>query len=85
MRSFIAVLGAVLALACTAAPALSMPAVDSRSDTVVRHDAVPAPVTAVPTGDAAGIGAAVVVLIGAAALLAGAGVGFGAARIVPAS
>ena len=78
MRSLFAALAAAFVLACCAAPAMSMPIRDSGSDSGARLDAAPEPVTAVP--DASGIGTAVVVLIGAGALLAGAGVGFGAAR-----
>jgi hypothetical protein len=81
MRSFIAVLGAVLVLASSAAPALSMPAVDSRSDTVLRQSGAPEPVAGFPAAGDTGTGIAVVVLIGAAALLTGAGIGFGAARV----
>ena len=80
MRSLIAVLGAVLTLAFSAAPALSMPAHDSLSDTVVRQKAVSEPVIPAPIGDGSGTGASVVIVIGAAALLTGAGLGFGAAR-----
>ena len=80
MRSTIAVLAAVLALAVTAAPALSMPAYDSRSETIVRPAAVAQPDGAVPAAPDGGAGALVVVLIGAAGLVAGAAGGFGAAH-----
>jgi preprotein translocase subunit SecE len=80
MRSFIAVFGAVIALACSAAPALSMPAYDSLSPTVSRPKAVAEPVSAFPASSDTGTGTVVVVLIGAAALVAGAGAGFGAAH-----
>ena len=78
MRLFVATLGVALALACSAAPALSMPAHDSRSDSVVRSQEAVEPITNSPAVEAAGTGALVVVLIGAGALLAGAGVGFAA-------
>jgi hypothetical protein len=80
MRSFIALVGALLVLACSAVPALAMPAYDSPSEAATRPQVVREPVTAVPAADAAGTGAAVVVLVGGVALLAGAGVGFGAGR-----
>jgi hypothetical protein len=80
MRSSLAVIGAVVALAVTAAPALSMPAYDSRSETIVRPAAVAQPVDAVPAAPDGGAGTLVVVLVGAAGLVAGAAGGFGAAH-----
>jgi hypothetical protein len=79
MRTFLAIVGAAVALACSAAPALSMPIYHDRASTVES----PQTVTAAPVDGESGTAAIVVVLIGTGALVAGTGLGFAAAHRRP--
>jgi hypothetical protein len=77
MRTFIALLATLTALACSAASAVAMPA-DPVSRPATAQPEAPSVSTTTPADDD---GTLPVVIVGSCALLAGAGVGFAAARV----